>query len=125
MTYDFSTPAGQRLLAAAREACRELPGVEEVVDGFGHHTFKAGGRSFLIAGMGSDAGTLSIKQDTASQALLVRRGPYRRTPYIGQHGWISVDDPLAADWDEVQELIRDGYMLAAPKKLRKLLPETP
>lgn len=117
----LQTPEGQRLLVALREACAGLPEVKELVDGFGHRTFKVRRKSFVIAGMGEDGMAVSIKSDPPNQALLVRRGPYYRTPYIGQHGWISIDRPLQHDWPAVVELIRDGYRLAAPKKLSERL----
>ena len=113
---------GQRLLAALREVCASLPEVQEVVDGFGHTTFKVRRKSFVIAGMGEDGGAISIKSDPTTQAYLIRQGPYYRTPYIGQHGWVSVADPLRHDWDGIRELIVDAYRLAAPKRLVARLP---
>lgn len=117
----LDTPEGHLLLAALRTVCARLPEVLEIVDGFGHTTFKVGRKSFVIAGMGEDGGVVSIKSDPTTQAHLVRRGPFYRTPYIGQHGWVSIPDPLAHDWDEVEELIVEGYRSAAPKRLLKLL----
>lgn len=119
--YQFDTPAGQALLLALREACAPLPEVTEVVDGFGHTTFKVARKSFVIAGMSDAAGVISIKSDPVNQAHLVRTGPYYRSPYIGQHGWVSVTDPLAHDWDEIRELIADAYRMVAPKRLRQRL----
>jgi predicted DNA-binding protein (MmcQ/YjbR family) len=119
--YNFDTPDGQRLLKELRQRCARLPAVEEITDGFGHRTFKVSGKSFVIAGMGVDGGSISIKADHESQAMLIRRGPWYRTPYIGQHGWVTLDAPLTHDWSEVEELIEDGYRLAAPKRLVKEL----
>lgn len=114
----LDTPEGRRLLAALRNVCTSLAEVEEVVDGFGHTTFKVRKKSFLIAGMGEEGEAISIKTDPTTQDLLVRRGPYYRTPYIGQHSWVSVAHPLDLDWDEIEALIVDGYRLQAPKRLR-------
>lgn len=86
-------PLSSTPLALLRELCRDLAGVEEGVDGFGHSTFKVGGRSFLIAGMGEDGGAVSLKSDPVTQAAPVQRGPWYRTPYIGQHGWVSPARP--------------------------------
>jgi predicted DNA-binding protein (MmcQ/YjbR family) len=113
----LATPEGQRLLVSLRRACARLPEVEEEVDGFGHTTFRVRKKSFVIAGMGESGDAVSIKSDPATQGFLVRRGPYYRTPYIGQHGWVSLADPLGRDWAEVEELIVDAYRLAAPKRL--------
>jgi predicted DNA-binding protein (MmcQ/YjbR family) len=118
----LDSSAGRRLLKALRKICAALPEVVEEIDGFGHTAFRVRKKSFVIAGMGERGTALSIKSDPANQGLLVDRGPYYRTPYIGQHGWVSVDDPLGQDWAEIAELIVDGYRLAAPRRLAKLLP---
>jgi predicted DNA-binding protein (MmcQ/YjbR family) len=117
-TY-LTSPAGRRLLEALRRSCGRFPEVEEGVDGFGHTTFKVGKRSFVIAGMGEAGEVVAIKSDPPTQAVLVRTGPYYRTPYIGQHGWVSIAEPLSHDWPEVEELIMDAYCLAAPKRLAR------
>jgi predicted DNA-binding protein (MmcQ/YjbR family) len=113
----LDSPEGERLLAVLRATVSRLPEVEEVVDGFGHTTFKVGGRSFVIAGMGESGEAVSIKTDPVTQEVLVRHGPYYRTPYIGQHGWVSIAHPLNHDWVEVEELVVDGYRRTAPKRL--------
>lgn len=113
------SPEGQRLLAELRRMTDRLPEVDEVVDGFGHATFKVRKKSFVIAGMGEDGAAVSIKSDPTTQSFLIRRGPYYRTPYIGQHGWVSIADPLGHDTSELEELIRDGYRLAAPATLAR------
>ena len=117
----LASSEGRRLLGALREVCARLPEVDEHVDGFGHTTFKVRKKSFVIAGMGETGAAISIKADHETQDALTRRGPYYRTPYIGQHGWISIDDPLGHDWGQVTELIVDGYRHAAPKRLARLL----
>ena len=117
----LDSPAGRRLLKALRKVCEPLPEVTEEIDGFGHTAFRVRKKSFVIAGMGERGTAISIKSDPANQALLVDRGPWYRTPYIGQHGWVSVDDPLEQDWAEIAELIVDGYRPAAPRSLAKRL----
>lgn len=119
----LQNPEGQRLLVALRRAVARLPEVHEVVDGFGHTTFKVRKKSFVIAGMAEAGAGISIKSDPATQSHLIRRGPYYRTPYIGQHGWISVDDPLSQDWAELEDLIVDAYCSAAPKQLARSVRE--
>jgi predicted DNA-binding protein (MmcQ/YjbR family) len=117
----LDSPDGQRLLAALRAVAERLPEVQEIIDGFGHTTFKVRKKSFVIAGMGERGEALSIKTDPVTQEALVRHGPYYRTPYIGQHGWVSITDPLEQDWNEIEELIVDGYRRAAPKRLAREL----
>lgn len=120
--HKLDSEQGRRLLRALRAVCDRLPEVEEVIDGFGHKTFKVRKRSFVIAGMGEDGEVVSIKADHFTQAVLTRRGPWYRTPYIGQHGWVSIANPLEHDWAHVEALIVDGYRLAAPKRLVESIP---
>lgn len=117
----LQNPEGQRLLGALRRVTVRLPEVQEVIDGFGHTTFKVRKKSFVIAGMGEDGAAISIKSDPTTQSHLIRRGPYYRTPYIGQHGWVSVADSLSQDWTEIEDLIVDAYRSAAPKRLARLI----
>lgn len=105
-----------------RELSANLPEVRVERDGFGHTSFRVGKRTFVMVGGGRKGeGSLSMKADVPSQAFLVRRGPYVRTPYIGQHGWVTVwgDEPI--DRDEIGELVCDAYRLVAPKRLLRRL----
>jgi predicted DNA-binding protein (MmcQ/YjbR family) len=38
-------------------------------------------------------------------------------PYVGPSGWVGVWLDGDVDWEELLELLRDGYRLTAPKKL--------
>ena len=42
--------------------------------------------------------------------------------YVGPSGWIGVWLDGPCDWKELVSLLKDGYRLAAPKKLAALLP---
>jgi len=110
---------GLAVLAHLRELCRRLPGVHDEVDGFGHSAFKAGKKSFVIVGESEQGTSLSIKADLTTQASLVRRGRWIRTPYIGQHGWVTLFDPQAREWDDIDELVIDAWRAVAPRKLLK------
>jgi predicted DNA-binding protein (MmcQ/YjbR family) len=123
MSHPMRVPGGREkeLIEGVRGICAAVPEVSQGRDGFGHTVFKVRKKTFVMIGDGYGRGSLSIKSDLTTQDLLVQRGPWQRTPYIGQHGWVTVwgDDPI--DWEEVRELVRDGYRLAAPKRLAKQL----
>jgi predicted DNA-binding protein (MmcQ/YjbR family) len=123
MGHPIREPEGREkeIIDQVREICGSIPEVTEGRDGFGHTVFKVRKKTFVMIGDGYGKGSLSIKSDPTTQALLIKRGPWERTPYIGQHGWVSVwgDGPI--DWDDVRELVRDAYRLAAPKKLAQQL----
>lgn len=96
-----------------------LPEVHEAVDGFGHISFRVGKKPFTM--MGSSELHLAIKSDPVTQQALVKSGRFVATPFLGQHGWVSLKQFDRIDWDEIEELLRDGYRLAAPKRLLKQL----
>lgn len=111
---------GLAMLAKMRDICKEYPEVGEHVDGFGHTSFRVRGKPFVIMGEheGGDPG-ISLKTSKETQEfLLMKDGGFYKTPYIGQHGWVSVR-MADADWGEIAELVREAYGRAAPKSLRK------
>lgn len=117
-----ATAGEQKILKQLRRMCAKLPEVVEERDGFGHFSFRVGKRSFVIVGAGEDGrGSMSIKADLYTQDRLIRSGGYERTPYIGQHGWVSIRADRQPDWEEIEELVVDGYRRAAPKRLLKQL----
>ncbi|MEQ4484938.1 MmcQ/YjbR family DNA-binding protein [Cohnella silvisoli] len=114
------------MLRKARGTFSKLPEVEEKIDGFGHSIAQVRGKTFLMMGEGEgEAGPgMSIKTDKETQQLLVAKGGYYKTPYIGQHGWVSVKASQIRDWDEVSQLIIEAYLRQAPKKLSQLYLQT-
>jgi predicted DNA-binding protein (MmcQ/YjbR family) len=57
--------------------------------------------------------------------LMVRAAPERFfvPPYVGPFGWIGVWLDGGVDWEELGDLLRDGYRLVAPRRLRAVLDE--
>lgn len=67
---------------------------------------------------------LNCKALPGMQLALVEANPevYHVPKYVGNKGWAGVWlDVESLDWDEVANLIRDAYILAAPKALLKQL----
>jgi predicted DNA-binding protein (MmcQ/YjbR family) len=113
----------QQIIDRVKKLTSDLPEVGVERDGFGHTVFKVRKKTFVMIGDAGDGkGSLSIKADLATQALLTKQGPWVRTPYIGQHGWVTGWGDAKLDWDEVRVLLRDAYRLAAPKKLAQEVP---
>ncbi|MCZ8521130.1 MULTISPECIES: MmcQ/YjbR family DNA-binding protein [Paenibacillus] len=119
----ITSPAGLRLVADVREICARLPETVEKIDGFGHTTFRVGDKPFVFLGEGEQGISISIKADKETQAFLLAKGPYTKTPYIGQHGWVSLHGPDAVPGDELRDLIVEGYGRTASKRLLKKLRE--
>lgn len=108
--------------------CAPLPEVTVGRDGFGHTVFKVGSRSIVIVGSGGDesgGASMAINVDRETQRFLVEHAGFHRTPYIGQHGWSSIDVDDAIDWSHIGELVRAAYRRVAPRRLAKRLPPEP
>ncbi|UYY98507.1 MmcQ/YjbR family DNA-binding protein [Peribacillus frigoritolerans] len=109
----------EAMLDHVRNICLTLPEAVEHIDGFGHNTFKINGKSFVISGESEKGFSLSFKSDRETQELLLQKEKYFKTPYIGRHGWVSIQNPDREDWDELTSLIQEGYLRAAPKRMVK------
>jgi predicted DNA-binding protein (MmcQ/YjbR family) len=94
-----------------RRLCLLYPEVHEHIDGFGHISFRVKDKPFVILGE-----TLSIKTLPATQEILLEQPGYIKAPYIGRHGWVLVEGEEAG-WRAIEGLIREGYLIAAPKRL--------
>jgi predicted DNA-binding protein (MmcQ/YjbR family) len=105
------------MLENVRKICLALPEAVELIDGFGHNTFKINKKSFVISGEGEKGFRLSFKSDRETQELLLQKEHFFKTPYIGHHGWVSIQNPDREDWDELIDLIQEAYLRAAPKRL--------
>ncbi|WP_045522540.1 MmcQ/YjbR family DNA-binding protein, partial [Neobacillus niacini] len=53
----------EAMLENVRKICHVLPEAVELIDGFGHNTFKINGKSFVISGEGEKGFSLSFKSD--------------------------------------------------------------
>jgi hypothetical protein len=51
---------------------------------------------------------------------LLQKEHFHKTPYIGHHGWVSVQNLAGENWDELTDLIHEAYLRAAPKRLVKI-----
>jgi predicted DNA-binding protein (MmcQ/YjbR family) len=107
------------MLTNVRNICLALPEAVEHIDGFGHNTFKINGKSFVISGESDKGFSLSFKSDRETQQILLQKEHFYKTPYIGHHGWVSIQNPDGEEWDELIDLIQEAYLRVAPKRLVK------
>jgi hypothetical protein len=116
------SPSELKLIEKMKKLAAKLPEIDVAVDGFGHTTFKVGKKSLVLIGGGENGkGSLSMKADVDTQRALIKRGPWIRTPYIGQHGWVTAWGDAELDWNEIAELLEDAYRASAPKRLVRQL----
>ena len=110
---------GLDAIARLREVVDGLPEATEAIDKFGHTSFRVRDKPFVMIGDGQGAGSLAIKSDPPTQSFLVEHRSFKRTRYIGQHGWVSVEHLPPDDWAEIEDLVIDAYLLAAPSSLAR------
>jgi predicted DNA-binding protein (MmcQ/YjbR family) len=110
------SPAVRALVTLLRRICANLPGAEEYV--MVHHpAFRVGKKPFAIAGMESatKGATVSINLGHEMQHQLLDDARFSRTPYIGQHGWVTIAKKDLGE-DELRALVVGSYRRVANKK---------
>jgi hypothetical protein len=110
-------------LTRLRRLCLALPEAHEV-EAWGEPTFRVRNKQFAMFASadnhhGAGRPAVWIKAAPGEQALRVAADPRRYfvPPYVGPSGWVGVQLDGAVDWADVDELLRDGYRLIAPRKL--------
>jgi hypothetical protein len=121
--YDDASPLIQRL----RELCLGLGEVLEK-EAWGECTFRAvGGSMFAMTDNDHhDSGYIAVwvKAPAMVQEILVNSSPRKffKPPYVGHKGWVGVRLDGKVDWDEVAGILKDGYLMSAPKKRGTAVP---
>ena len=117
-------------LPRLRKICLSFPEAHEV-EAWGEPTFRVKGKLFAMYAAdgnhhGSGRSSVWIKSDKENQAVMLSAQPDRffKPPYVGPSGWVGVYLDRSPDWDEVRELLRDGWKSIAPKKLLSPTAET-
>lgn len=108
------------ILRKLRKLCQALPDAEEYV--MVHHpAFRVSKKPFLIVGM-NQAPTISVNLGVVTQADLLDDARFERTPYIGQHGWVTVAEKSLSS-AELRELVEQSYRRVAGKRRVAMLDE--
>ncbi len=114
-------------LARVRKLCLALPQAHEV-EAWGEPTFRVKNKLFAMFASPSNhhgAGRTSLwcKAPAGLQQLMVADNPDRFfvPPYVGPSGWVGVYLDAHTDWAGLRELLTDGYLMIAPKKLAALV----
>ncbi len=111
--------ASAQVLGRLRAICAELPDAHETV-AFGHPTFRVKERMFAVLEEYRGELTVAVKVGKAMQAVFLKDLRFLRTPYLGQHGWVSLRLHAAGahgtDWEEVASLVRSSYDLVSAKR---------
>jgi predicted DNA-binding protein (MmcQ/YjbR family) len=117
------------LLARATEICLAFPEASADDRHRPHRGFLVGKKNFawfVVDEHGDGRIGLGVRAAPGENEELVAADPLRfgLPKYVARHGWVTYYLDLAArpvDWDEVSELVRDSYILQAPKRLARLV----
>ena len=123
------TRAAPSPLARIRKICLSLP---ETTERLSH-----GAPSFFIRDKVGFVNYMDNHHDDGRLALwcacpagmregLLRAQPdqYFVPPYVGVRGWIGVRLDRGPDWDAVERVIRDAYLVVAPRRLAATVERT-
>jgi predicted DNA-binding protein (MmcQ/YjbR family) len=104
-----------KVLARLRKICLALPDTEETLTWDKPH-FRVAGKIF--AGYGEEGGrqVIGCKLKKEHASLMCRDPRFRPAPYVGKHGWVTMDTAGLKNWEEVRSLVLESYTLIAPKK---------
>lgn len=112
-----------RPLTRVRKICLALPEAHEV-EAWGEPTFRVKNKLFaMFASAGNHHGggrdAVWCKAAPGNQELMIRLAPERffKPPYVGPSGWVGAWLDGKVDWTELDGLLKDSYVLVAPKKL--------
>jgi predicted DNA-binding protein (MmcQ/YjbR family) len=117
--YDVRVLAEKTILSKLREICLSLPKTVETVT-FGHPTFQVHGKtSAVLEGYQGEPG-ICLKVGTLLQGGFLDDSRFFRTPYKGDHGWVTLRVCAAPlNWREIRGLAKGSYDLGAPKTPQK------
>jgi hypothetical protein len=106
-----------------RKLALEFPETVEKLSWGEHPTFRVRDKMFAV--LSADEGSVRIKATKEAQAALIGSEPetFSFAPYLGQHGWVSVE-LSRVDEQELVELLEEAWRLTAPKKMVRAFDET-
>jgi len=119
----------EAILEQLRAICLSFPEATEK-EAWGAPTFRVRDKLFAMWDdhhHGAAHLSMWCKAPGGVQEILVGAAPQRFfvPPYVGHKGWIGVHLDVDVDWDEVHDLLKDSYLMTAPKKVAARLETAP
>lgn len=103
------------ILKRLREICLSLPDTTETLT-WGEPHFRVCNKIFSGFGEENGKSVVGFKLEMDHADAMIQDPRFKRAPYVGHKGWVSMDATRVQDWDEVRSLILESYRLIAPKK---------
>jgi hypothetical protein len=106
-----------------RTVCLALPEAHEV-EAWGAPTFRVKNKMFATFAApenhhGAGRPSVWVKSTHLIQDMLIHDDSdrYFAPPYVGPKGWVGIRLDRRPNWKTVADLIRDAYVLTAPKRI--------
>ena len=106
-----------------RQLCLALPEAHEV-EAWGEPTFRVRNKIFAMYAAsethhGAGRPSVWVKSTHLIQDMLIHEDAdrYFAPPYVGPKGWLGIRLDRRPNWKTVEELLRDAYLLTAPKRI--------
>jgi predicted DNA-binding protein (MmcQ/YjbR family) len=110
----------QAALAKVRALCLALPHTKLTMT-WGSPHFRVVEKIFCGFGAEDGKQVMGVKLVMSHARSIVKDSRFWPAPYVGKHGWVSMDVTRRKSWDEVAALIRESYDLIAPQASRAKL----
>ncbi|NNF07983.1 MAG: MmcQ/YjbR family DNA-binding protein [Candidatus Eisenbacteria bacterium] len=109
-------PTSKQILNKLRRICLSYPDAEES-ETWGKPHFRVKNKIFCGFGEEED-GTpvIGFKLSMAHQKKVIARSGFWKAPYVGKHGWVSMDASKIKDWKKVEAFVDESFRLIAPKR---------
>jgi predicted DNA-binding protein (MmcQ/YjbR family) len=115
-----SAAMGQAAFEKVSALCLALPDTKLTMT-WGSPHFRVAEKIFCGFGAEDGKQVMGVKLVMAHAKSIVKDSRFWPAPYVGKHGWVSMDVTRRKGWDEVAALIRESYELIAPKASRAKL----
>lgn len=122
-------PASSAPVDRLRTLCLALPEAHEV-EAWGEPTFRVRNKIFAMYAAsethhGAGRPSVWVKSTHLIQDMLVHEDAdrYFAPPYVGPKGWLGIRLDRRPNWKSVEELLRDAYLLTAPRRIAAKLEE--
>jgi predicted DNA-binding protein (MmcQ/YjbR family) len=108
------------ILTKLRQICLALPDTKETFT-WGNPHFRVGEKIFCgytdhdDSKGDTDGPVIGCKLEKQHARDILADPRFRPAPYVGRHGWVSMDASGITDWAEVRALVHESYRLIAPK----------
>lgn len=121
------TPEAEAALNQVRQLMTRLPLVVEKLSHGEPTWFVDGKKSFAMFcnyHHGARLG-LWLAAGPGIQEALIQSNPEKffRPPYVGPRGWVGAYFDIEVNWEEIADLLKEGYRHVAPPKYQKMLEE--